>query len=117
MVCGIQFLHDHGVIHRDLKPENILLDDNGHIRISDFGLSAVNVFEEDTLDRFVGSKGYIAPELLCKTPVARYAIKSSITSHPFFYSIDWSDVESGRADPPFPYYYGTLESGQKQDLA
>ncbi|XP_075197704.1 ribosomal protein S6 kinase alpha-6-like [Anomaloglossus baeobatrachus] len=48
----------------DLKPENILLDDNGHIRISDFGLSAVNVFEEDTLDRFVGSKGYIAPEVM-----------------------------------------------------
>ncbi|XP_075197702.1 ribosomal protein S6 kinase alpha-6-like [Anomaloglossus baeobatrachus] len=156
----------------DLKPENILLDDNGHIRISDFRLSAVNVFEEDTLDRFVGSKGYIAPQvmdgeeynslvdsfsfgvilfmmtvgdkpfysrgsmdeyhqslhedipcfppgicfvaidliegLLCKTPVARYAIQSSIGSHPFFYSTDWSDVESGRADPPFPYYYVIL---------
>ncbi|XP_073398222.1 uncharacterized protein [Dendrobates tinctorius] len=152
----------------DLKPENILLQDNGHIKISDFGLSVVNVSEGDLVRNIAGTKGYVAPEimneegynhladsfsfgvilymmsvgdwpfyskgsldeyhqslrehtpyfppgictnttdiikgLLCKTPSARFAI-TSIRSHPFFHSIDWSDVECGRSDPPFPYYF------------
>ncbi|XP_077144370.1 protein kinase C theta type-like [Ranitomeya variabilis] len=64
MICGIQFLHEHGVIHCDLKPQNVLIDDMGHIRISDFGASAVNVAEDDLLYGFVGSQGYIAPEIM-----------------------------------------------------
>ncbi|CAJ0963981.1 unnamed protein product [Ranitomeya imitator] len=64
MVCGLQFLHEHGIIHCDLKPENILLDDTGHIKITDFGLSAINVFKGVILKNLIGSKGYIAPEIM-----------------------------------------------------
>jgi serum/glucocorticoid-regulated kinase 2 len=32
-------LHDDGVIYRDLKPENILIDQEGNVRVSDFGIS------------------------------------------------------------------------------
>jgi len=36
---GLAYLHMHHICHRDLKPENILMDDAGHIKISDFGVS------------------------------------------------------------------------------
>ncbi|XP_040265223.1 probable cAMP-dependent protein kinase catalytic subunit [Bufo bufo] len=41
--------------------------------------------------------------LLCKSPCGRLAITSSIRCHPFFHSVNWEDVESGRAHPPFQW--------------
>ena len=39
VILAIEHLHLNGIIYRDLKPENILLDADGHIRLTDFGLS------------------------------------------------------------------------------
>ncbi|KAJ3073992.1 hypothetical protein HDU98_000153 [Podochytrium sp. JEL0797] len=41
VVLGVEFLHSKGIIHRDLKPDNMLIDQHGHIRLTDFGLSRV----------------------------------------------------------------------------
>lgn len=41
MVNGVKYLHEMGVSHRDLKPENLLIDSNGHVKITDFGVSEV----------------------------------------------------------------------------
>lgn len=40
MFASVDALHQLGYIHRDLKPENFLVDATGHIKLTDFGLSA-----------------------------------------------------------------------------
>jgi serine/threonine protein kinase len=48
-VLSIESVHKLKCIHRDLKPDNVLIDKNGHIKLSDFGLSKkidVNLYEE-----------------------------------------------------------------------
>ncbi|XP_074838164.1 G protein-coupled receptor kinase 5-like isoform X3 [Carettochelys insculpta] len=61
--CGLQHLHQEGIVYRDLKPENILLDDDGHIRISDLGL-ALKIPEGEMIQGRVGTVGYMAPEVI-----------------------------------------------------
>lgn len=75
---AIEYMHSRGVIHRDLKPENVLLDDNMHVKITDFGTAKLlpdpreprppseeaSSSEESRAASFVGTAEYVSPELL-----------------------------------------------------
>lgn len=56
VVCGLEHLHQQGIVYRDCKPENILLDDHGHVRISDLGL-AVEIPDGEMVRGRVGTVG------------------------------------------------------------
>lgn len=73
MVDAIGCLHQNNIIYRDLKPENVLLDAEGHIRITDFGLSKQNVGKDDKTYSFCGTPEYLAPEIIKGTGHARGA--------------------------------------------
>ncbi|KAG0309659.1 hypothetical protein BGZ98_009979 [Dissophora globulifera] len=83
IVLGIEELHRQGIVYRDLKPENILLALDGHIVLTDFGLSkqfptfsASSPFlPEDKTNTFCGTAEYLAPEIL---RAAEYS-----------YAVDW----------------------------
>ncbi|KAG8865273.1 hypothetical protein FRB96_000163 [Tulasnella sp. 330] len=51
IVLGLEYLHATGVVHRDLKPDNLLIDQNGHLKLTDFGLSHIGLLGRQTQSR------------------------------------------------------------------
>ena len=64
IILAIEYLHKNGIIYRDLKPENILLADDGHLKLTDFGLSKQGIFKDEKTYSFCGTPEYLAPEIL-----------------------------------------------------
>lgn len=82
MILALEHLHHNvGVIYRDLKPENCLLDSEGHLLLTDFGLSKVALDEDGPGSRCNSSLGtieYMAPEVIV-----------SDLSRPYGKACDW----------------------------
>ncbi|KAG6419252.1 hypothetical protein SASPL_121468 [Salvia splendens] len=68
LISAVAFCHARGVYHRDLKPENVLLDEEGNLKVSDFGLSAISeqINHDGLFHTFCGTPAYVAPEVLAR---------------------------------------------------
>lgn len=74
-VCdALSYAHKRGVIHRDIKPANILIDQEGHIKVADFGLAKMNDPAQTSgltkTNMAMGTPDYVAPEVLTTGMVA-----------------------------------------------
>lgn len=64
IILAIEHLHKVGIIYRDLKPENIMLDQQGHVKLTDFGLCKEAINDGKVTYTFCGTVEYMAPEIL-----------------------------------------------------
>ncbi|CBI24554.3 unnamed protein product, partial [Vitis vinifera] len=64
VVLALEYLHSLNVIHRDLKPDNLLIGHDGHIKLTDFGLSKVGLINSTEDLSVAGTPDYLAPEIL-----------------------------------------------------
>ncbi|KAF4624321.1 hypothetical protein G7Y89_g13851 [Cudoniella acicularis] len=82
VILGVEHLHNRGIVHRDLKPDNLLIDQKGHLKLTDFGLSRMGLIgrQKRVLNSTVNEP---APDLLKQGPFARTTSISSSRSTSF----------------------------------
>ena len=92
IIIALEKIHSKNIMYRDLKPENVLIDIDGHIKLSDFGLSKQIKRREETSTTFWGSPEYLPPEMILGKEHSR-----SVD----FYTLGWLIYEMIVGFPPF----------------
>ena len=81
VVLGVEHLHSRGIVHRDLKPDNLLIDQKGHLKLTDFGLSRMGLIGRQK--RALKSPHQSTPDLFKYGPFARASSMTSSRSASF----------------------------------
>jgi serine/threonine protein kinase len=104
-ICdALQYAHDSGVVHRDIKPENILVDQQGRVKIADFGLARIMGKSTDELrltgaGQVMGTAHYMAPEQI-ERPLEVDHRADIYSLGVVFYELLTGELPLGRFQPP-----------------
>lgn len=64
ILAAFEYIHKKEIIHRDIKPENLVFDNEGYLRVTDFGIARIR--KPDNGNETSGTPSYMAPEVLCR---------------------------------------------------
>lgn len=103
-ICdALQYAHSQGIVHRDIKPENVLIDEQGNVKIADFGLARIVLQEREApitgTGDIMGTPQYMAPEQFSRpNQVDQRADIYALGV--VFYEMLTGELPIGRFDPP-----------------
>jgi serine/threonine-protein kinase len=69
LLDGLGYAHGLGVVHRDIKPSNILINDDGRLKLTDFGIARIDSSTLTQVGEIMGSPGYMSPEQFLGTEI------------------------------------------------
>ena len=64
LILSLEYIHSNNIIHRDIKPENLVLEENGYVRVTDFGIAKKNNPPYPSHVETSGTPGYMSPEVM-----------------------------------------------------